>query len=300
MLLCMLVTSVVCVEAQRFPDRWIALNPLLDTSRRVESGTLGWMHSLIGWGEFGGYLASDHEHAWIQRLGALIELARIGEHSSLAFASEIEFIANPDNDIRFNPRAVFWQEGFLFTHRTDAGYWQVGYYHRCKHDVDNLDLGRQRSLIYGSIVGKYLVPLAFAGWSGGAVLRGDLYTIRLDDRQPRTTADGLPNVEQLLGMLGGSIHLQRVLAAPWVGVYTSAWIAANSYGNRTGGYLLTDGIRMTRLSGGVAAGIALTGAAHFRIGLSYESLADTGINPIPESSRLLALTIAVVNPMAMW
>jgi hypothetical protein len=57
---------------------------------------------------------------------------------------------------------------------------------------------------------------------------------------------------------------------------------------------------MTRLSGGVAAGIALTGAAHFRIGLSYESLADTGINPIPESSRLLALTIAVVNPMAMW
>jgi hypothetical protein len=57
---------------------------------------------------------------------------------------------------------------------------------------------------------------------------------------------------------------------------------------------------MTRFQGGIAAGIAITGAAHFRIGISYEYLADTGINPLPEASPLLALTISVINPAAMW
>lgn len=288
------------LHGQRFPDRWVALNPLLDSSRRIEPGTLGWMHSLVGWGEFGGYLSGDREHAWIQRLGALIELVRIGERSSLAFASEIEFIANPENDIRFNPRAVFWQEGFLFTHRVGTSYWQLGYYHRCKHDVDNLDIGRQRSLIYGSIVGKYLFPIALAGFNGGVVARGDLYTIRLDDRTPPSDEQHIPNVERLLSTLGGSIHLRRRLADPLLDLYVNTWIGTNFYGSRPNSYLFADAVYMTRFQGGIAAGIAITGAAHFRIGISYEYLADTGINPLPEASPLLALTISVINPAAMW
>ncbi|GIV55281.1 MAG: hypothetical protein KatS3mg040_0049 [Candidatus Kapaibacterium sp.] len=288
------------LHAQRFPDRWVALNPLLDSSRRIEPGTLGWMHSLVGWGEFGGYLSGDREHAWIQRLGALIELVRMGERSSLAFASEIEFIANPDNDIRFNPRAVFWQEGFLFTHQIGTSYWQLGYYHRCKHDVDNLDIGRQRSLIYGSIVGKYLIPIAVAGFSGGAVARGDLYTIRLDDRTPPSDGEDIPNVERLLSTLSGSIHLRRGLADPWLGLYANAWMSANFYTKRPNSDPNAAGTPLTRIQGGIAAGIAITGAAHFRIGISYEYLADTGINPLPEASPLLALTLAVLNPTAMW
>ncbi|RMF35992.1 MAG: hypothetical protein D6747_01350 [Chlorobiota bacterium] len=289
-----------CLYGQRFPDRWIALNPLLDSSRRIEPGKLGWMHSLVGWGEFGGYLSGDREHAWIQRLGTLIELVRIGERSSLAFASEIEFIANPDNDIRFNPRAVFWQEGFLFTHQVGKGFWQLGYYHRCKHDVDNLDIGRQRSLIYGSIVGKYLFPIAVADFTGGALARGDLYTIRLDDRTPPSDNGSNPDLERLLATLGGSIHLRRGLADPWLGLYASAWTSANFYSGRPNANPNAAAAPLIRLHGGVAAGIAITGTAHFRIGISYEYLADTGINPIPEASALLAVTIAVVNPAAMW
>lgn len=299
-ILMLLVVCGAIALAQRFPDRWMTLNPLLDSTRQVQQGTLGWMHSVVGWGEFGGYLSGDREHAWIQRIGALVELVRIGDRSSLAFASEIEFIANPDNDIRFNPRAVFWQEGLLFTYKAGQSFWQLGYYHRCKHDVDNLDIGRQRSLIYGSIIGKSLIPVVLAGWSGGAVIRGDLYTIRLDDRTPPNDWEDIPNVERLLATLGGSIHLRSRLTEPWLGLYTTAWLGANVYSSRQRPYPLTSDVRMTRFQGGIAAGISITGAAHFRIGISYEYLADTGINPTPESSPLLSLTVAVLNPAAMW
>lgn len=289
------------VQAQRFPDRLILLNPLLDTTRPLAAGELGWMHSLAGWGEFGGYLRGDEEHAWIQRLGAIIELVRFGMHSSLSFASEIEFIANPHNDIRFNPRAVFWQEGFLFTHYTGSHYWQLGYYHRCKHDVDNLTIGRERSLIYGSLLGKYIVPvrLADAGIEGAAAIRGDLYTIRLDARTPPSD-NQTPFVDRMIGSLGGSIHLRRPLAAPWIGTYAVGWMFANFYGDRSSTYPVADRVRMVTIHGGIAAGISITGAAHFRLGVTYEYLADTGINPVPERSHLLSVTIAVVNPQAMW
>ena len=54
----------------------------------------------------------------------------------------------------FNPRAIFWEEGVLAGFRLDEGIaLQAGYIHRCKHDIDNLEItarGReeQRTLIY--------------------------------------------------------------------------------------------------------------------------------------------------------
>lgn len=290
------------MDAQRFPDRWIVLNPLLDTTRRVESGKLSWMHSLSGWGEFGGYPRGDSEHAWIQRLGAIIELVRIGENASLAFASEIEFIANPHNDIRFNPRAIFWQEGFLLTHRAGKNYWQIGYYHRCKHDVDNLEAGRQRSLIYGSLLGKYIVPfyLTELPVEGVAVIRGDLYTIRQDARTPLLGLDENPNLRRMIGTLGGSAHLRGPLGGSLLGFFAMGWLGTNLYGDRAATYPVFDRVRTITVQGGIGGGIAITGAAHFRIGIAYEYLADTGINPLPERAHLVSLTIAVLNPVAMW
>ncbi len=291
------------LPAQRFPDRWILINPLLDTADSVPAGQWRWMPSSAGWGEFGGYLLEhDAEHAWIQRLGALIELLRIGQTTSIGFTSEIEFIANPDNDIRFNPRAVFWQEGLLLTLAGEQHFWQVGYYHRCKHDVDNLAIGRERSLIYGSLMGRYIVPIHHATWRGAGVIRADLYTIRQDDRTPPADDGRAPHLQRMTGSLSGSIHLSRPVIGSLVGVYTASWIMLTAFGSERSTLPRFDAgsFRSATLQGGIAAGIAITGRAHFRIGLAWEYLADTGINPRPEQAHLTSLTIGITNPAAMW
>jgi hypothetical protein len=290
-------------RAQRFPDRWFTLNPLMDTRYPVSEGEWSWMHSSAGWGEFGAYrLVRDGEHAWVQRLGAFIELFRVGNTTSLAFMSDIEFIANPDNDIRFNPRAVFWQEGFLYTQRTGSSYWQVGYFHRCKHDVDNLILKRERSLIFGSLQAKYLLPFTIddGATNALAVFRADLYTIRQDDRIPANFSTQTPHVKRMLGTAGAVVHLRRSLSVRPLGLYATYWGMVNFYGIREGVLPRFDGIAQSTVQSGAAAGLAIEGNAHFRIGFTYEYLSDTGLNPYPEHAHLVTLGIAIVNPAALW
>ncbi|MGH2569202.1 MAG: hypothetical protein ACRDGA_12765, partial [Bacteroidota bacterium] len=64
--LCILqVLAVNELIAQRFPDRWLTVNPLMNQRDAVQEDAWSWMHSTAGWGEFGGYrLARDAEHAW--------------------------------------------------------------------------------------------------------------------------------------------------------------------------------------------------------------------------------------------
>ena len=303
LLVFLLLTSAL--HAQRFPDRWLTINPLMDTRVPVEPDEWSWMHSSAGWGEFGGYrLIRDHEHAWLQRLGVFVEMFRVGEQSSLAFVGEIEFIANPDNDIRFNPRAVFWQEGFLFTQRAGELFWQLGYYHRCKHDVDNLILQRERSLIYGSFLGKLLIPLSSPENPTRSLLalRTDIYTIRQDDRFPRALAitHGRLHVKRLLATIGGSVHLRQPLGTrPW-GLYATYWSALNLYGTRESTFLSLDRPKNATMQAGATAGLAIEGNAHFRIGVSYEYLSDTGLNPRPEHAHLVSISTTIVNPFVMW
>lgn len=299
----LLILSTNPMRAQRFPDRWFTINPLMNTLHPTREGEWSWMHSSGGWGEFGAYrLVRDAEHAWIQRLGTFIELFRVGNEASLAFVGDIEFIANPDNDIRFNPRAVFWQEGFLYTQRAGTSYWQVGYFHRCKHDVDNFILRRERSLIYGSLQAKYLLPLTIddGATSALAVFRADLYTIRQDDRIPSSYSAQTPHVKRMLGTAGAILHLRRPLSVRPLGLYATYWGMVNFYGTKESVLPKFDRIAQSTFQGGAAAGLAIEGNTHFRLGFTYEYLSDTGLNPYPEHAHLLTLGVTVVNPAALW
>lgn len=299
----LVVLMVNSSHGQRFPDRWFTINPLMNTQHPLGEGVWSWMHSSAGWGEFGAYrLARDAEHAWIQRLGAFIELIRVGDDASLAFMGDIEFIANPDNDIRFNPRAVFWQEGFLYTRRAGSSFWQVGYFHRCKHDVDNLILKRERSLIYGSLQAKYLLPLTIddGATNALAVFRADVYTIRQDDRIPSSYSTQTPHLKRMLGTAGAVVHLRRSLSLAPLGLYATYWGMVNVYGTKEGVLPKFDGIAQTTFQGGATAGLAIEGNAHFRIGFTYEYLSDTGLNPYPEHAHLITLGVAIVNPTVIW
>ena len=51
---------------------------------------------------------------------------------------------------------------------------------------------------------------------------------------------------------------------------------------------------------GSAVGIALQGTADLRLGIAYEYLEDTSINPDPESSHLISLSITLVNSHSIW
>lgn len=97
--------------------------------------------SAWGWGEFGRYFArTDQERYWDARLGAYAEFFRLGGRYSLVINSDIELVACSNNDIRFQPRAFFWHESLMFYMKLAGSTVGAGYYHRCKHDTDNLNL----------------------------------------------------------------------------------------------------------------------------------------------------------------
>lgn len=285
--------------SQRYPDRFVTLNPLADRSEQAQ-GT-SWMHTSGGWAEFGAYrLARDGEHAWIQRLGAYLEMFRINDDASLTVVGNIEFIANPDNNIRFNPRAVFWEEGFVYTQRSGKNYWQVGYFHRCKHDVDNLLLGTERSLIFGSLQGKYLLPFSLdeGRTEGLFAVRTEILTIRQDDRTPLTT--NKLNLNDALGSLAGIVHLRQQLEQSVFGYYVTAWTGVSVYSTKAGIFNRFTSVDSATLNGGFSGGMAIHGNAHFRIGVTYEYISDTGINPVPEHTHLVSFGVTILNPAAMW
>jgi hypothetical protein len=287
------------LHGQRMPERWFTLNPL-GGNTTASSDTTIFIHSVTGWGGFGAYrLARDAEHAWLQQLGAFIELLRIGNDQSLAFTSSIEFIADPHNDIRFNPRATFWEEGFLYTKRTGRGFWQIGYYHRCKHDVDNLILGKERSLIFGSVLGKYLLPLKINTDEALAAFRLDIYTLRQDDRIPKHLQSTSLNWKRLLASAGANVHV-REAGRQLFGWYAGGWFTVNTFGGKESIVIRLDRIRELTFNGGVSAGIALRGKAHFRIGFTYEYLSDTGINPTPKRANLLSFGVTILDPNVTW
>jgi hypothetical protein len=289
-------------DAQRFPDRFMTFNPI----SQQQGGSIEnvrWMHSTGGWGEFAAYrVVRDREHAWLQRLGGYLEMVRVGDRTSLAFISNIEFIANPHNDIRFNPRAIFWEEAFLLTSRAGKNYWQLGYFHRCKHDIDNLLIGTERSLIFGSIQGKYLIPFSTNGevTQGLLAIRTDLYTIRQDDRIPITGFERYLNFKRALGSFGINAHFRRQLRQPLYGLYLTAWSSASLYSDREGILNRLGSIESATLNGGISTGIAIQGNAHFRIGITYEYVSDTGIEVVPSHAHLLSIGIVILNPSTMW
>ena len=173
LLLMMFAIKVQPLEAQRLIERNQILNPLENPSVNIEEGQKKWFSQVGGWGSFGNYAFSrDENHFWYQELGAYFELYRSGNSKSVAITSQIEFIANDDNDINFSPRAIFWEEGILFTSRQNGFFLQAGYYHRCKHDIDNLNLGEERATVFGSAMGKVIIPVSISSPQDALFLSG--------------------------------------------------------------------------------------------------------------------------------
>ncbi|MDX1699894.1 MAG: hypothetical protein R3250_04705, partial [Melioribacteraceae bacterium] len=219
---------------------------------------------------------------------------------NISFESHIEFIANDRNTLGFNPRAIIWEEGFLFTNRHDNSFWQVGYFHRCKHDIDNYNERQERSMIYGGLLFKYITPLKkheFNNWIYLS-LRSELYTILQDERSPQKHMEIKPNIEQLIGSLSLNLNSNYGISKDF-GFYYNIYGSANFFSQYKSFFNRFKSLHEIQLSGGVSAGLTLQGDAHIRLGLNYEYIPDNLIDIIPTSSSLLSFGIMIVDPQAM-
>jgi hypothetical protein len=298
LILILILSLYSSLYGQRMPDRFLVFNPLFDTSENLQEDSTGYINSFGGFAEFATYgIKRDFEHAWNQKLGTFVEFFRTGSTSSLAFVANIEFVANSDNDIGFKPRSIFWEEGFVYSQKTGNNYWQLGYMHRCKHDIDNYNYGKERALIFGSLHGKYLIPLDVFDEKDNALfgIRGEFYSIRQDYRIPQNTRTITPNWNQLIGSLGFNFNFTKQISNHYWNYYFNSYSMVNIFSENDGFLNRFKNFQKANINGGISTGIAIRGKAEFRIGLTYDYFSDTGINPVPENAHLISIGVVILN-----
>lgn len=279
-------TSVTEADAQRLIERDKILNPLENPNVSLDDGETQWLSQVGGWGAFGTYaLSRDSDHMWYQELGAYAEIYRRGNRSSLAITSQIEFIADASNDINFSPRAIFWEEGLLYSRRFSSNTFQVGYYHRCKHDIDNLRIGEERTQVFGSALARVIVPASFLRENDAVFsFQYDHYTITWENRIPAEFEQLTPGWDELRSSL-------KMNAAWKLPVGESANLHFDSYGM---GALFDDEMLF---SGKFRVEIGRSQrAGDIRFGIFAEHLADSGIPVQPEGVTLAGFGVRIMTP----
>ncbi len=301
-----LLICFVCeipVHAQRMPVRRVHVNPMAVCLADADANRIAWFDSYSGWAAFGKYVYSDdREHAWFQKLGGYLELFRNASSSNLVFLAHAEIISNSANDIRFNPRAVFWEEGFLFTQAFGRSYAQIGYFHRCKHDLDNYLLGQERTLIYGSLQGNYLMRFPTGGKNSSArlLIQNDIYTIRQDHRWPKRFESPSDHIRRLTGSVGIQADYHRKRPEHFFGCYAQMHTRLTLYGRRSGFFSRFEKISVMQIDYGFSAGALLGNHQTVRLGIFYERLSDTGIRVRPENAGMMGVGLTAVHSKDVW
>jgi hypothetical protein len=86
-----------------------------------------------------GFRSAGDEQAWNLKVGTTTDLFHVGPDIAVALDVGFELTANPHNVTRFNPRAIFLEPGLVVAYRLRGFELQGSVFHRCRHDVDNLD-----------------------------------------------------------------------------------------------------------------------------------------------------------------
>lgn len=284
------------INGQRHVERHWNYQPFQNS---IDSSIRGveWMPKFSGWTEFGKFVSiKDTNHEYHHQLGAIMEIARWGRNS-IAIGTQAEFLHNRNNSINFNPRAVFWEEGLIYTRHYKDHSWQLTYFHRCKHDLDNLEIGVERATINASLGTRWIIPKH--DWLGGHITfipMAEAFTVTYDRRLREQYQQKGLSWYQLLGAVSGRFHWEKAINSDlWYFVKGHGKLAFFGNGAEDGADLDTytrfNGYEDERFSGNLFTGVQVNGkAGKFRIGVRYEYLDDPGISPIPRNSSLLSLT----------
>ncbi len=259
---------------QIFPSRSIILappvRPAADTSEGVK-----YLHRQGIWGNLGhGFNSTGDRFGWSISFGGIIQFVE-WEHSAISMTGDIEVLADTHNDISFNPRDVFWTEGFLYTDRIGTTELSAGYIHRCHHNIDNLETdvvgsNEARTLIYGSaIVRSVWKNISILGITSDLWSELDYYLIKEDDRHP-TTDTMTGNLNDMSTSL--SAGFKFLIVKP---LYIRASAIASAF----------NGYNRIAVNSRAELGAEFSGAAAaMNIFLGHESLADDLNRPVPVHS----------------
>ena len=299
-----IVSSAIC---QNLPDRIVVFDPLADTTV-PRSGT----NALTGTrltAEFGRYSdGSGEQHRWNGKLGGYAEMVRWDSTWSIAIAGTLEVVMDPLNDIAFNPRAIFWEEGVMISRRApwSDGAIIAGYMHRCKHDIDNheatltAERPEQRTLIYSGPFVRLLArprPVTSSGSPVevrlGASLRFDYFVHTLDDRWNNEALAGRPNAEELVAASNASVRLE---VSPFGG--------SPAFHLQAGGMLTISDEEEMVVRGAVPfaeLGVDLLGSgSSFTFFVRGEWQDDGGILTLPTPASLLLFGVRTSSLFGMW
>lgn len=190
---------VSSASAQLFPSRSFIPSPAFRSSEDTLKDTR-FLTQQGMWGDISrGFESEGQRFAWDISFGGFFELVQ-WQHSGISLVGDFAILSDIYNNISFNPRAIYWTEGFLYSLNlgTDSigttNDLAFGYIHRCRHDIDNIDynivgLGEERTLIYGSLSARYIIRNVPAELLPNMrlhlALQLDQYLIRQDDRVPK-------------------------------------------------------------------------------------------------------------------
>lgn len=297
------------LRGQNIPDRIVIIDPLGDTAAAGEG--LALLPGTRLYGEFARYSSgSGTDHRWNAKLGGYGEFVRWDASWSIAVAGTMEVIVDPNNDISFNPRAIFWEEGLIISARapwSGNGAVQFGYMHRCKHDIDNAEkttLGgepEQRTLIYSGPFLRLLNRPAKildgpVELRVGGALRFDYFVHTLDSRWNPRYAESQPNLEDLTAAINGTVRIEGRFGDGPFGLHAGGnWMLAlaSPRGEGMEGFGSLPFVEL-------GLDIRNPGGGAFTIFARGERQRDGGIGTRPKPADLFLFGVRIGGAEGMW
>lgn len=188
------------ILSQIKPSRSVFVDPLDNTL------PAGLMASSWFAGEFHFGLGSyEKDQAWQLRLHGIVEPYRFGDDTSATVTTTFQFhhelTASTMNDLGFNPRTARWEEQLNVHVAVRPFTMQFGFFHRCKHDIDNSEPPNDdTSVVYEPIKRTIIVsgPSVSAATPWFNTFAGDLriesgaeyYLVNEDYRTPSSRDTG--------------------------------------------------------------------------------------------------------------
>ncbi len=183
----------VPLPAQMYVARNVEARSFADSA--AVGGFSGATNAFAEWQR--GYGSNGGEQTWDVKVGITVDVVRWGPHSGISASLNGELLANPYNSNHFNPRGVYLEPVLGITQRIAGFDWQLAAFHRCRHDVDNIDPADDRSAATDATRYKRVVILSGLQFGIGAkpvslghlataLVAGNIevYPVRFEERRP--------------------------------------------------------------------------------------------------------------------
>ncbi len=292
------LSSLLHAQSWLYPETIVQYNPLRYHTADTSTSFLNHSHF---WGEGGMYVIKrDDSHRWDATIGGTIELIG-GNRWNVIYETNLHLVVDPNNNLTFNPRAFVWEEGILYGVKVNKDYWQFGYQHRCKHDVDNLEVLRvtgreeERSLIYGSLVARWERPeIPVGDFIFHPLAEAHIYLLVQDQRFPVNTRTIEPKLSALNSALRFHLTVSKGMSSTTnVGIMGD--VRVSSFGPLPQGKRFS-GIKHIQLDPAAEIFFDFIGSkARLRLFIRYVYQPDNFITPIPRSSSLIAVGVRILD-----